>query len=183
MFTSRAEHRLSLRPDNCYSRLFGVASDFRLLDSKRLSIIGKYLSLVSSIEEVVEKTSIHDGKKKVGLKKYIKRPGASLFDFKETLGVSKNKKLSLALFEVETSIKYEGYIENEKERILKNKFLENVFIPKGFKFGSLEGLSNESKERLLKIKPQTLGQASRIFGIRPTDITLLAHHLKTKSFT
>jgi len=183
MFTSRAEHRLSLRTDNCYSRLFRVASDFRLLDSKRFAIIDKYLSLVSSIEELVEKTSIHDGKKKVGLKKYIKRPGASLFDFKETLGVSKNKKLNLALFEVETSIKYEGYIENEKERILKNKFLENVFIPKGFKFGSLEGLSNESKERLLKIKPQTLGQASRIFGIRPTDITLLAHHLKTKSFT
>ena len=183
MFTSRAEHRLSLRTDNCYSRLFRVASDFRLLDSKRFAIIDKYLSLVSSIEELVEKTSVHDGKKKVGLKKYIKRPGASLFDFKETLGVSKNKKLSLALFEVETSIKYEGYIENEKERILKNKFLENVFIPKGFKFGSLEGLSNESKERLLKIKPQTLGQASRIFGIRPTDITLLAHHLKTKSFT
>jgi len=183
MFTSRAEHRLSLRPDNCYSRLFGVASVFGLLDSKRFAVIDKYLSLVSYIEKRVETTSVHDGKKKVKLKKHIKRPGSSLFNFKEVLGVSKNKNLDLALFEVETSIKYEGYIENEKERILKNKFLEKVLIPKEFKFGSLEGLSNESKERLLKIKPQTLGQASRIFGIRPTDITLLAYHLKTKSFT
>ena len=139
--------------------------------------------LHKEIEKKVEKTSIYDGKKKIKLKKHIKKPHSSLFDFKEELGVSKSKNLNLALFEVETSIKYEGYIENEKERILKNKFLEKILIPKGFKFGLLEGLSNESKERLLKVRPETLGQASRIFGIRPTDITLLAYHLKNKSFT
>ena len=83
-----------------------------------------------------------------------------------------------AAFNVETKIKYEGYIKNELERIGVAKELENLKIPKKFKYSSMQGLSNESKDRLQKVCPETLGQASRIAGIRPTDITLIGLSLK-----
>ena len=83
-----------------------------------------------------------------------------------------------AAFNVETQIKYEGYIINELQRIRGAKELENLIIPKEFNYNLLQGLSNESRDRLKKVCPQTLGQASRISGIRPTDITLLGLTLK-----
>ena len=78
-----------------------------------------------------------------------------------------------AFFENETTFKYEGYIVNEIERINKNKKLENLNIPRNINYNRISGLSSESVERLISVKPETLGQASRIFGIRPTDITLI----------
>ena len=71
-------------------------------------------------------------------------------------------------------------IENEKERLYKNKKLESLPIPFDFSYNRIPGLSLESIERLIKIKPQTLGQASRIFGIRPTDITLIGSRISDK---
>ena len=110
------------------------------------------------------------------LKEYIKRPGVSLFDFipKQSLSFFKNR----TVFEVETEIKYSGYIQNELDRIDKTKTLDSLKIPCDFDFSVIQGLSNESKERLCRVLPETLGQASRIFGIRPTDITLLGVFLK-----
>ena len=82
------------------------------------------------------------------------------------------------MFEVETSIKYEGYIQNELDRIAKNKSLENLSIPLNFNYEGLSGLSLESIERLSSVNPETLGQASRVLGIRPTDITIIGSHIK-----
>ena len=138
MFTSRAEHRLSLRPDNCYSRLFSVASRFNLLGSQRLSIIKEYLSLVSSIEKKVEKKSFSDGNKKVKLQKHIKRPSSSLFDFKESFKNSKNQKFNLALFEVETSIKYEGYIKRQLDEIEKYRKNENTKLSSDIDYNEIK---------------------------------------------
>ena len=81
-------------------------------------------------------------------------------------------------FEVETSVKYEGYIQNELDRINKNKALEELSIPGDFNYKKIEGISNESKERLLRVLPETLGQASRVAGIRPTDITILGAYIR-----
>ena len=97
---------------------------------------------------------------------------------KESSLFKTKKHTNLAVFEAETTIKYEGYIQNEKERIEKNSLLDSLKIPHSFNFNKISGLSNESKERLCAVKPETLGQASRIFGIRPTDITLIGFHLQ-----
>ena len=78
----------------------------------------------------------------------------------------------------ETNIKYEGYIYNELDRIKNTKKLESLKIPASFDYSSLQGLSTESKDRLNKVKPETVGQASRISGIRPTDITLIGISLQ-----
>ena len=83
-----------------------------------------------------------------------------------------------AAFNIETNIKYKGYIENEKQRMEVIEQLEGLIIPKSFDFSTLQGLSNESKALLLRVQPETLGQASRIAGIRPTDITLIGLLLK-----
>ena len=91
--------------------------------------------------------------------------------------------MEIAVFEAETTIKYDGYIQNELERIEKNANLESLHIPKSINYKLIEGLSSESKERLSSVAPETLGQASRIFGVRPTDITLLGYHIKSKRFT
>ena len=82
------------------------------------------------------------------------------------------------MFECETTVKYQGYIQNELDRINKNKALEGLDIPPSFNYSGLPGLSNESIERLLSVRPETLGQASRISGIRPTDITILSAHIR-----
>ena len=139
-----------------------------------------YKTFFDSIKTVsvwVEGLKLKIKNKTVAGEKHIKRPEVSLFD------LIPKKHLSLpfyseAVFNVETSIKYEGYIENEQQRIATIKKLEPLSIPKNFNYNNLEGLSNESKLRLCKVRPETLGQASRISGIRPTDITLIGLQIK-----
>ena len=92
--------------------------------------------------------------------------------------LKKEEFFNWGCFNVETNIKYEGYIINEQQRIASTKKLEKLTIPLTFKYQKVQGLSNESISRLQKVQPQTLGQASRIYGIRPTDITLLGMFLK-----
>ena len=181
MFTSRAEHRLYLRPDNCYSRLYKKALKNNILSQKKIKTIEKYLK---TLEEVfaftnTKKTIINS--KKTLIKEALKRPEICFWNLKESSFLKTEKNTHLAVFEAETSIKYEGYIQNEIDRIEKNSQLEKLKIPADYSFSKIEGLSNESKERLSKVKPETLGQASRIFGIRPTDITLIGFHLQTKA--
>ena len=173
MFTSRAEHRLFLRPDNCYSRLFGVSKKLNLLTDKQMLVCLDYLDLLNNINKKTENESVFYNKKKKKLSDLIKRPEINLLDFSLFGEFSNSPYFSRALFEVETSHKYEGYIVNEKQRILKNKSLESLKIPFGLDYTKIVGLSNESKERLQTVKPETLGQASRIDGIRPTDITVV----------
>ena len=177
MFTSRAEHRLYLRPDNAYSRLFSTAIENNILTSSQIKKFNVYFKTLSKIFSFSQKSGTYlNNKNKIYA--FLKRPEVS-FDFFDTSSVKNLKFFSRCSFEVETSIKYEGYIENEKERINKNISLEKLKIPKNTNFCSLPGLSKESAERLTLVKPETLGQASRIFGIRPTDITILGAYIKS----
>ena len=108
---------------------------------------------------------------------FIKRPGASLAEILPKQ-FRRSPFFNWAAFEADTSIKYKGYIKNELERISSLKKLEHSLIPLGFDFSLIPTLSVESVERLLKVSPETLGQASRVNGVRPTDLIALMSYLK-----
>ena len=181
MFTSRAEHRLFLRPDNCYTRLGSLAVKNRLLNKNQKDSLEKYLSTKNKIFDEIVSKKISLGIKKISLSRWLKRPSSYLSSSLFTKKTCSLKYFSLACFEIETSIKYGGYIENENDRIEKNRLIENSKIPKKINYTKIQGLSNESKERLSLVRPETLGQASRIFGIRPTDITILGVFINKKN--
>ena len=180
MFTSRSEHRLSLRPDNCYERLVPKALSFNLLTVNQKNVCDLLFRETKKVFSWVEKHKVKQHNQTVAAKKHIKRPEVSLFNMvpKQYRGFYFFKE---SVFAVETNIKYEGYIINERQRILSIQKLEKAPIPKNFNYDLLQGLSNESKLRLNRVRPETLGQASRISGIRPTDITLIGINIKKVS--
>ena len=174
MFTSRAEHRLFLRSDNVYSRLSSKHKN--LLSNEKKSVCLEYLSILEKML-TYSKTTTKQGGKSLKIYDFTKRPEASL----AKVLPKKFKTIPFfnwAAFEADTSIKYKGYIKNELERISSLKRLEHSPIPLNFDFSLIPTLSAESVERLLKISPETLGQASRVSGVRPTDLIALMSYLK-----
>ena len=188
MFTSRAEYRLMLRYSNTFERLLNDALKHKLLPKNKLKTLKQAVDLKSRAKRELN-TSITEGeiKSKIELKqktpalKVLKRPEISIFDL--PLEAIK-RKTNLArwlkedvLYDLESDIKYEGYInrhQKEIKRLLKN---ENQKIPKNFVFSSVPGLSKEALEKLNLIKPENLGQASRVSGITPADISSLFVYL------
>ena len=195
MFTSRAEYRLQLRSSNADQRLLKFSVKYNLLDKKSVEKLQykteNTLRLVEKIKDTsVKPAEINDrlcflGEKKIKesqkISNILKRPAVSIKDFnldhrvsREMNGFYKNE----IYFEAETIIKYSGYINRQREEIDKIKIYEDMIIPKSFDYKDIKSLSNESREKFLKIKPQTVGQAQRINGIRPSDISILLVYLK-----
>ena len=191
MFTSRAEYRMLLRQDNADQRLTKISHDIGLADSKRLAACETKYSDSSSLISFLKKqsilpseiNSILDQKKSAKIKqsgkadKILSRPNIFLDDLKKCDSISSfidsNNLPKEVQDQAEIQIKYSGYIEKEKANADKLNRLESVKIPKDFDYKKLKSISAEALEKLRKIKPETISQASRISGVSPNDISVL----------
>ena len=192
MFTSRAEYRLHLREDNADLRLrekgyeAGLVKegDYQIFLDKKMAI-RKALSRISEVRvnptkennEILQQWRSAPLKKDSSLFEILKRPEIHfkyLFAFDPTLGGLPASVLD----QVEIQVKYEGYMKRQIEEIQRFKKLEETIFPEGFDFCSVIGLSAEVMEKLKKIKPHSLGQASRISGVTPAAISILMVNLK-----
>ncbi len=179
LFTSRAEYRLHLRQDCADLRLCPLAYELGLLPQHKYDKFFSYLQKLNSILAVWTKTKIDS----VPLKDYLKtfqgllKEGDS-FPY-EALSLDKSSKTNRRIAgELSILAHYDGYLEREKQEIEKLKKLENIRIPENFDYATVKGLRNEARMKLLKFKPSTFAQASRIDGVTPAELTILRVHLK-----
>lgn len=173
MFTSRAEHRLLLRQDNADLRLRRYGYELGMIDSSR------YAKLQHKERVIAEETErFHQVFKQINGKGYtlaqlLCRPENtynSLLDLYPEDFADHGEEIN---FQIELSAKYAGYIERQTSEISKLSHVENIRVPADFDFKLVSGLRNEAKQKLDKLKPSNLGQASRISGVSPADISVL----------
>ena len=193
MFTSRAEYRILLRQDNADARLTEKAYKLGLATEERYTKYKNKQAKVEDIKKVLNETYVYPQEinmlleqkgsskieQKLKLSYVLLRPQINLTELIETLPQleayrTQDQFEKECLEEAEIEIKYDSYIQKENELAEKLNRLENVKLPKDFDYHSIQSLSYECREKLNRYKPQTLGQASRISGISPADINVLA---------
>ncbi len=195
MFTSRAEHRLLLRQDNADRRLLKYGYEFGLIPvdmykelqqreviiQKSVELSNKISFLAKDINPVLKKFNTNEINSSETLNKLVKRPEITLKEFLEEIDIPEFSDLKndlKAIEQVEIEIKYEGYIQRQQELAEKLNKYDNLEIPKYFDYDKIPSIRTESREKLKMFKPRTIGQASRISGINPADISILLIYLK-----
>jgi len=192
LFTSRAEYRLLLREDNADLRLRQIGYDLGLVDKETY---GTFIRKKNAIEAALHRlatTTVKPSatsnqalaalgsaplKQPVTLADLLRRPEISFDDLGPLTGREVDDEQPVKQ-EVQLQVKYQGYIERQNEQVVRFKRLESVALPEDFDYGSMSGLSNEVVEKLIAIRPRSLGQASRISGVTPAAISVLQIHLK-----
>ena len=192
MFTSRAEYRILLRQDNADLRLTPIGIGLGLISEKRAAEFAEKKSLVELLISELRRTSVKAGEIDDYLKsvdsepmtqgrrasEILMRNGVTVAGLASHLPriagfIAKNRINGEVIEEAEIQIKYRGYIEREKLIAEKLHRLENIAIPDGFDFNSMNSLTIEARQKLTRIRPATIGQASRIPGVSPADVNVL----------
>lgn len=190
MFTSRAEFRTLLRQDNADLRLTEISHALGLASDERKNGVDNKKSSVTEIKKLlkemtVEPAEINSWFEKIGsstisektrAEKILLRPSVELDELAEALPKLKSALTNYTASAIEQAsiqVKYDVYIEKEKELVSRMSQLEDLEIPENFDYKKIGSLGNEAREKLIRIKPRTLGQASRISGINPSDVQIL----------
>ena len=178
-----------LRYSNTDERLYNIAKKHNLLTGPELSLVDRRVNTKNDIRKIISGSLSNNHIKEFGLKQkmpiqdYIKRPGTSLLDTLTRTGKVKGLNSMFthtekeAIEDVETEIKYSGYIKRHLREIKKTTESETLHINKSLDYLSIPGLSSEAKEKLSMIRPETLGQASRVSGVSPADVSVLMLYL------
>lgn len=192
MFTSRAEFRILLRQDNADSRLMPLAKEIGTITNEEYEVMAKKRDRVGEIKKTIKKKTVKpvevnpvlrglktaDIPQNYTIEKVLARPQVSYKNLMgiESINVLLDKYTSDELEQAEIQIKYKSYIETEKENVERLIKLENKKLDKDFDYSTINSLSLEAIDKLNEIKPISVGQASRISGVSPADISVLIVH-------
>jgi len=192
MMTSRAEYRLLLRQDNADARLCRIGREMGLVDDARYDRFMYKMDAIRRFKERLEQTpaKAHMSRALTGtdpsgpqkLADILKRPGVKAADVLPYSGVEELPDEEI-LDSLETEVKYEGYIDKQVRQVEQFRSLENRRLPQGFDYHSISGLRIEARMKLQAAQPENIGQAARISGVSPADISVLLVYFEKDAAT